>query len=42
LIGRHVPVPDSLARLFELPTKATEIAADVDALRQGLAPQLEY
>jgi threonine synthase len=36
LVGRDVPVPESLARLFELPAKATEIAADVDALRAGL------
>ena len=37
LIGRNVPVPESLARLFELPVQATEIAADIAALRQGLA-----
>ncbi|HTY93851.1 MAG TPA: threonine synthase [Steroidobacteraceae bacterium] len=37
LIGRPVPVPDSLARLFELPAKCVEIAADLDALRRGLA-----
>lgn len=36
LIGQQVPVPESLARLFELPTQSTEIAADVDALRHGL------
>jgi threonine synthase len=36
LIGRSVTVPASLARLFELPTKAVEIAADLDALRQGM------
>jgi threonine synthase len=37
LIGRSVTVPQSLARLFELPAQAVEIAADLDALRQGLA-----
>jgi threonine synthase len=37
LIGRSVTVPQSLARLFELPAQALEIAADLDALRQGLA-----
>ena len=36
LIGRSVAVPESLARLFELPVQAVEIAADLDALRQGL------
>ncbi len=36
LIGRSVTVPASLARLFELPAKAVEIAADLDALRQGM------
>jgi threonine synthase len=36
LIGRRVAVPDSLARLFELPSRAVEIAPDVDALRAGL------
>jgi threonine synthase len=37
LIGRSVTVPQSLARLFELPTQVLDIAADLDALRQGLA-----
>jgi threonine synthase len=37
LIGRPVPVPESFAWLFELPAQATEIAADLEALRQGLA-----
>jgi len=37
LIGRPVPVPESLARLFELPAQATEIAADLDALRHALS-----
>ncbi|HTV76943.1 MAG TPA: threonine synthase [Steroidobacteraceae bacterium] len=36
LIGRHVDVPESLSRLFELPSRALDIAADVQALRQGL------
>ena len=36
LIGRKVAVPESLRRLFELPSRAEEIAADVNALRQGL------
>jgi threonine synthase len=37
LIGRSVTVPQSLARLFELPSQALDIKADLDALRQGLA-----
>ncbi len=36
LIGRSVAVPAALARLFELPATAVDIAADLDALRQGL------
>ncbi|HEY4339193.1 MAG TPA: threonine synthase [Steroidobacteraceae bacterium] len=36
LIGRSVTVPASLARLFELPAKASEITADLDALRRGM------
>jgi threonine synthase len=36
LIGRRVAVPDSLARLLELPAQAVDIAADLDALRQGM------
>jgi threonine synthase len=36
LIGRSVAVPESLARLFELPSQAREIAADLDALRREL------
>ncbi len=36
LIGRSVTVPQSLARLFELPSQAVEIAAELGALRQGL------
>ena len=37
LIGRSVPVPQSLQRLFALPAQALEIEAELDALRQGLA-----
>jgi threonine synthase len=40
LIGRRIAMPESLARLFELPAKAVEIAADLDALRQGMNPGL--
>jgi threonine synthase len=36
LIDRQVAVPESLGRLFELPSQAVEIGADVAALRQGL------
>jgi threonine synthase len=36
LIGRTITVPDSLTRLFEMPAQAVDIAADVEALRQGL------
>ena len=36
LIGRAVAVPESLARLLELPAQAREIAADLDALRREL------
>jgi len=36
LIGQPVVVPESLARLFELPAQAQEIAADLADLRQGL------
>jgi threonine synthase len=36
LIGRRVAVPESLARLFELPASAREIGADLDALRREL------
>jgi threonine synthase len=36
LIGRRVAMPESLARLFELPAQAREIAADLDALRREL------
>jgi threonine synthase len=37
LIGRSVTVPESLARLLELPAQAREIAADLDVLRQELS-----
>jgi threonine synthase len=33
LIGRAVPVPESLARLYAQPTQCTEIEASLDALR---------
>ena len=36
LIGRAVPVPESLARLFARPTARTEIDADLDSLRDAL------
>ena len=36
LIGRSVALPESLARLLDLPAKAREIAADLDALRREL------
>lgn len=36
LIGRQVPVPESLARLFARPTARTEIDADLDSLRDAL------
>lgn len=36
LIGREVPVPQSLARLFARPTARTEIEADLDSLRDAL------
>ncbi len=36
LIGRTVPVPEALARLFARPTECTEIAADLGALRKAL------
>jgi threonine synthase len=36
LIGRSVSLPESLARLLELPAKRREIAADLDALRGEL------
>jgi threonine synthase len=36
LIGRTVPVPETLAKLFARPTECTEIAADLSALRTAL------
>jgi len=39
LIGRSVPVPANLARLFELPAHFTEIDATIEALRAGLQVQ---
>ncbi len=37
LIGRPVPVPETLARLLERPVACTEIAPQLDALRSALA-----
>jgi threonine synthase len=36
LIGRGIPVPDTLAKLFARPTECTEIDADLSALRTAL------
>jgi len=36
LIGREVPVPEALARLFARPTECADIAADLSALRAAL------
>jgi len=36
LIGRKVPMPESLAGLFARPTASTEIDADLDSLRDAL------
>ena len=36
LIGRTVPVPDTLAKLFARPTQCVEIDADLSALRAAL------
>jgi threonine synthase len=36
LIGRAIPVPESLAKLFARPTQCTEIDADLPALRRAL------
>jgi threonine synthase len=36
LIGRDVPMPDSLAKLFARPTESTEIDADLASLRDAL------
>ena len=36
LVGRTIPVPESLAKLFARPTQCTEIDADLPALRRAL------
>jgi threonine synthase len=36
LIGKELPIPDSLMRLFARPTVCTEIAADLEGLRAAL------
>jgi threonine synthase len=36
LIGRTIPVPETLAKLFARPTECTEIEADLEALRAAL------
>ena len=36
LIGRKVPLPQTLGKLFARPTQCTEIAADLTALRAAL------
>lgn len=36
LIGEMVPMPENLARLFELPSSSTEIDPDVEALKRAL------
>ena len=38
LIGREVPMPDSLAKLFARPAEYTEIDADLASLRDALRP----
>jgi threonine synthase len=37
LIGRKVPVPETLAKLFARPTQCTEIEADLASLRAALS-----
>jgi threonine synthase len=37
LIGRKVPVPQELARLFARPTELTEIEPDLGSLRDALS-----
>jgi threonine synthase len=39
LIGRAVPVPETLAKLFARPTQCVEIDADLSALRAALQPE---
>jgi threonine synthase len=41
LIGREVPVPQSLAQLFARPAQCTEIDANLEALRAALAEERE-
>jgi threonine synthase len=36
LVGEAIPVPPALARLLELPSRATDVAASLDALRAVL------
>jgi len=36
LVGQAVPVPESLARLLEMPSHARDIPAQLDALRQAI------
>jgi threonine synthase len=37
LIGRQVPVPETLAKLFARPTQFTEIEPDLSSLRAALS-----
>jgi threonine synthase len=37
LIGRQVPVPETLARLFARPTQFTEIDPELSSLRAALS-----
>lgn len=39
LIGRAIPVPETLAKLFARPTECSEIEADLGALRAALGPR---
>jgi threonine synthase len=36
LIGERVPMPENLSRLFDRPSRATEIEPDIEALRRAL------
>jgi len=36
IVGRKLPVPDALARLFDRPTECRTIDAELDALRHAL------
>jgi threonine synthase len=40
LIGRAIPVPETLAKLFARPTECTEIDADLSALRAALGRRI--